>query len=91
MKHFVVTLVFLAGPPTAEVGEAQQVFVAGLHEQGLLLLAGPFTDGRGGMAVVVHESLEEVQNLYRESPVVRSGSATADVREWNVLLDATKR
>ncbi|MFJ8113665.1 YciI family protein [Streptomyces sp. NPDC096132] len=90
MKHFVVTLAFTGGPPAPEVGREQQAFVADLYEQGTLLQAGPFMDGRGGMAVVRGDSRQALQDLYDESPVVRSGSATAEVREWNVLLDATR-
>ncbi|MFG1667894.1 YciI family protein [Streptomyces sp. Y7] len=91
MKHFVVTLVFTDGLPGPEVGREQQAFVAQLHERGALVMSGPFTDGRGGMAVLRGDSLEELRDLYRESPVVRHGGATAEVREWNVLLDATEQ
>ncbi|GAA2683029.1 YciI family protein [Streptomyces lunalinharesii] len=90
MKHFVVTLAF-TGEPDPGVGEAQQAFLAALVEQGVLVMSGPFGDGRGGMAVLRCESAEEARELYRNSPVVRSGGATAEVREWHVLLDGTAR
>jgi uncharacterized protein YciI len=91
MKQFVVTLELLAGPPGPEVSEAQHAFLAELLEKGTLMMSGPFSDGRGGMAILRGDSLEAVQDLYRESPVVRSGHATADVREGNILLDSTRR
>ncbi|MEU9329981.1 YciI family protein [Streptomyces canus] len=91
MKQFVVTLDLLAGPPGPEVGEAQQAFLAELFEQGTLVMSGPFSDGHGGMAILRGDSLEAAQDLYGESPIVRSGVAAVDVREWNVLLDSTRR
>lgn len=91
MKQFVVTLEFLGGPPGPEVGKAQQAFLAELLEQGTLVMSGPFSDGRGGLAILRGDSLEAAQGLYRESPIVRSGHAAVDVREWNVLLDSTRR
>ncbi|MGP4088259.1 YciI family protein [Streptomyces sp. KR55] len=48
-------------------------------------MSGPFSDGGGGMAILRCDSLEEAQDIYRESPIVRSGGATVDVREWNVV------
>jgi uncharacterized protein YciI len=91
MKQFVVTLEFLAGPPRPEVSEAQQAFLAELLQQGILVMSGPFSDGRGGMAILSGDSLEAVEDLYRESPVVRSGDAAVDVREWNVLLGSIRQ
>jgi uncharacterized protein len=91
MKQFVVTLEFLAGPPGPEVSEAQQAFLAELLQQGTLVMSGPFSDGRGGMAILRGDSLAAVKDLYRESPVVRSGDAALDVREWNVLVGSTRQ
>ncbi|MGW0997227.1 YciI family protein [Streptomyces sp. NPDC002520] len=90
MKQFVVMLAF-TGEPGPGVGEAQQAFLAGLVERGVLVMSGPFADGRVGMAVLRCESLGEARELYRNSPVVRSGGVTAEVREWHVLLDGTAR
>ncbi|GAB3001122.1 hypothetical protein GCM10023080_078660 [Streptomyces pseudoechinosporeus] len=81
----------LAGPPGPEVSEAQQAFLAELFEQGTLVMSGPFSDGRGGLAILRGDSLEAAQDLYRDSPIVRSGDAKVDVREWNVALDSTRR
>ncbi|MEV5146927.1 YciI family protein [Streptomyces sp. NPDC052727] len=91
MKRFVVTLEFGGTPPDQEVGVAQARFLDKLHADGTLLLAGPFSDGGGGMAVLAADSLEQVQNLYRNSPLIRSGHATADVREWNVVRGSVQR
>ncbi|WP_275466533.1 YciI family protein [Streptomyces noursei] len=90
MKWFVVTLAS-TDEPDPVVGEAQHAFLAGLVERGVLVMSGPFGDGRGGMAVLRCESLEEARELYRNSPVVCSGGATAEIREWHVLLDSTAR
>jgi uncharacterized protein YciI len=51
------------------------------------MFAGPFIDERGGgIAILRCDSLEKARAIYQESPVVRSGHAIADVREWNVML-----
>ncbi|AVH54765.1 MULTISPECIES: YciI family protein [Streptomyces] len=85
MKHFVVTLGFPAGLPGQEVSGAQQAFLAKLYDEGTLVVSGPFNDGAGGMAILSCDSLEQATALYQESPIVRSGHATADVREWTVV------
>ncbi|MFD7446807.1 YciI family protein [Streptomyces sp. NPDC059909] len=91
MKPFVVTLAFADGIPGKEVSEAQQAFLAKLHNEGTLMLSGPFNDGAGGMAILRCDSLEQARNIYQESPVIRSGVATADVREWNVVWGSIQR
>ncbi|MEU2166029.1 YciI family protein [Streptomyces chengbuensis] len=86
MKHFVVTLDFTGTSMDQEVSAAQAAFVHRLYNKTALVLAGPFDDGEGGMAVLRCDSLEQAEKLYRDSPVIRSGHATFKVREWKVLL-----
>lgn len=88
MKRFVVTLEFDGVLPDKETGAAQQEFLRSLHEEGVLIAAGPFSDGSGGMAILRCHSLEEARELYRDSPIVRSGHAIPTVREWNVVMAA---
>ncbi|WP_461071939.1 YciI family protein [Streptomyces pseudoechinosporeus] len=71
--------------------DRQVQFVAGLLEEGTLVMSGLFSDGRGGLAILRGDSLEAAQDLYRDSPIVRSGDAKVDVREWNVVLDSMRR
>ncbi|MGW2937226.1 YciI family protein [Streptomyces sp. NPDC001156] len=86
MKHFVVTLEFGDGVLDQEAGEAHKAYLAKLYAEGTLMFSGPFNDGRGGMAILHCDSLQQARNIYQESPVVRSGHATSDVREWNIVI-----
>lgn len=89
MKRIVVTLELVNGLPDQEVGAAQQAFLAKLYEDGTLMFAGPFNDERGGgIAVLRCDSLQKARALYQQSPIVRSGHATSEVREWNVMWGA---
>lgn len=84
MKHYVVTLEFTGTSMDQEVSAAQAAFVDQLSNDDLLIAAGPFNDGLGGMALLRCDSLEQAQNLYQNSPLIRSGGATFRVREWKV-------
>lgn len=86
MQRIVVALELVNGLPDQDVGAAQQAFLAKLYEEGTLMFAGPFIDERGGgIAILRCDSLEKARAIYQDSPVVRSGHATSDVREWNVM------
>lgn len=86
MKNFVVMLQAVDGLPGRDASaEAQVEFLAKLYGEGTLVVAGPFGDGSGGVAVLRSESLEQARDIYEGSPIVRSGRATADIREWNVV------
>jgi uncharacterized protein YciI len=88
-SHFVVSLSFPNGPPSPEEREAQKQFLASLLEQGTLVMAGVFTDQRGGgMSVLRAGSLEEARRRFAESPLVGAGRVDWEVREWNVTWGA---
>ncbi|MFF3380575.1 YciI family protein [Streptomyces sp. NPDC002680] len=86
MKHFAVTLTFVKGAPGPGVGKAQGAWLTKLYEQNTLTLSGGFADGGGDMAVLRGDTLEAVQDLYRDSPIVRDGGAAFVVREWNIVF-----
>lgn len=87
MKRIVVTLELVNGMPDQEVSTAQQAFLAKLYDEGTLMFAGPYTDERagGGIAILRCDSLEKARAIYQEAPVVLSGHAISDVREWTVM------
>ncbi len=83
--NYVVTLSFTRGAPSPDQRDAQQQFLARLHEEGTLVLAGRFTDERGGgMAVLEAPSLDEARRRYADSPLVAGNVVDWDVREWDV-------
>lgn len=81
--RYVVTLAFPDGPMSEDERARQQEFLSDLENEGALLMAGPFADG-GGMAILVAETLEEAKASYGRAPVVASGRATWDIREWRI-------
>lgn len=82
---YVVQLTFPASAPTPEQRDAQQQFLKGLLEEGVLVLAGRFADERGGgMAVLEAASIAEARELYAKSPFVEASLVEWDVREWDV-------
>ncbi|MCT9932182.1 YciI family protein [Planotetraspora sp. A-T 1434] len=91
MKAYVVTLAFVNGLPDQEVSAAQKAFLDKLYGEGALIASGPFNDGAGGMALLRFDSLEQAREIYRESPIVRSGHVTFELREWNVLIGSIQR
>jgi uncharacterized protein len=62
-------------------------YMANLNSQGLIKLAGPFTDSSGGMAVLCVASLAEASQILSNDPAIRSGVFVGHVTEWFVAFD----
>jgi uncharacterized protein YciI len=60
--------------------------MAGLLEQGLIVMGGPYLDDSGGMMVSRASSLEEAERLAHEDPGVQSGLLTVEVKAWYVPM-----
>ena len=58
-------------------------FLDRLRQQGILELAGPFTDKSGGAYLVKAANLEEARALAFSDPVHTSKSSIVTVYEWN--------
>lgn len=56
-----------------------------LYKQGKVVMAGPFTDKRGGMVIYKAESPEDARLLAEADPVVKEGARTLELREWSPL------
>ncbi len=56
-----------------------------LFVEGKVVMAGPFTDKRGGMVIYKAESWEEAKQLAEADPAVTSGARTLELREWSPL------
>ena len=61
-------------------------FLTRLREEGTLIMAGPFLDDSGGMAVIRSASEEAAGELAASDPAVVSGLLMAEVRSWRVPL-----
>ena len=61
---------------------------ATLHEDGKLLLGGPFTDAdSGGMMIAAgNVSREELEEFAASDPAVRAGLLKCEVKTWYVAM-----
>ncbi len=57
------------------------------HDQGTLLLVGPFTDEPAGGALAVFRTREAAESFASQDPFVKHGIvARHTIREWNEVL-----
>lgn len=63
--------------------DAHKDFLSQLKADGILDLAGPFTDKSGGAYVIFAKDLEAAQAIAFNDPVHTSGSSNMSVYEWN--------
>jgi uncharacterized protein YciI len=82
MKYLVLAIRRPAFRP--EVGEAHQAFLAGLRQEGMLVMNGPFGDKTGGAYVLQAESLEQAQAIAHCDPLHVEGCSDLSVWEWDV-------
>jgi len=60
-----------------------------LHDEGVVVLAGPMADGAGAMVLLRAEDEGEARGLVEEDPYAVEGvSVDAQLREWNVVIGA---
>ncbi len=62
-------------------------YLQGLRQKGQLAIAGPFTDGSGGLLIYETASTEEAEQLLRKDPFFREGIFVKWVlRPWNPVM-----
>jgi uncharacterized protein YciI/uncharacterized protein YndB with AHSA1/START domain len=70
--------------------EHHQGFMKHLHDDGLLVMGGPFLDEEsGGMAVLRAGSIDEAIRLAHTDPSIEAGLLTVTVRPWLVPMRNT--
>jgi hypothetical protein len=69
----------------AKVRPAHLEYLDRLYKENKVVMAGPFTDKKGGMVIYRADSPEEAQKLAEEDPVVKEGARTLELREWTAL------
>ncbi|MBU2886201.1 YciI family protein [Gilvimarinus agarilyticus] len=81
MRYLILTL----RTPNFDVSviEGHKEYLAQLMANGVLELAGGFTDQTGGAYVIVAEDLESAQTIAFNDPVYTSGASDVIVHEWN--------
>ena len=62
---------------------AHREFLGGLHERGVLLFVGPFTDGSGAALMVNADDADAARTLLAADPFAHADAiAAVTVREW---------
>jgi uncharacterized protein YciI len=61
-----------------------------LYDAGKLILAGPFLDNSGGMAVVSVSSDEDLREILASEPAIGEGIFVAETHPWYLLFDAKR-
>jgi uncharacterized protein len=61
-----------------------------LYDQGKLILAGPFLDNSGRMAIVSVSSEEDLRQILASEPATLEGISLAETHPWYLLFDAKR-
>lgn len=69
----------------AKVRPAHLDYLNKLYKEDKVVMAGPFTDKKGGMVIYRADSFEEAKHLAEADPAVAEGARTLELREWNPL------
>lgn len=84
---------WIAGRPvTAQnlAGHAQ--LMRDLHDQGTLVMAGPFLDEEGGgMAILRCGNLAEASKIIEDDQAVKDGVMRASLRPWYIAFPESSR
>jgi uncharacterized protein YciI len=61
-------------------------YLRGLHEKSVLVMAGPFEEAAGGMAIIQTTSPDEARALADADPGVIAGTLRVEVTEWRLIV-----
>jgi uncharacterized protein len=88
MKQMFV-LIYSQGPAWVEGKPASQQplgehgdYIHSLFQQGKLVMAGPFTDDAGGLAVIEVDGAEEAGNILASDPAVTNQIMTCEMHPF---------
>lgn len=67
---------------------AHRDFLSGLAHEGIVVAAGPFTEGPAEALLLLQgRSVEQVRELLRQDPFAQQGIIDAvEIREWDVVI-----
>ena len=67
-------------------------FMDALFDAGHVILAGPFADDSGSMVILLAESVEAAQAIFRADPWAHHDILLIDeVKEWTIFLDGRNK
>jgi uncharacterized protein len=89
-EHLVLGFLMRGPGPTLPDAEAEKIqqghlaYMTMLHEQGKLLVAGPFEDDSDWRGIVIYRvgSVDEARQLAAGDPAVKAGRLVIDARPW---------
>ena len=74
----------LSGEAAAEIQKGHLAYMAQLHDQGKLLVAGPFMDDTPTRGIVIYRvgTVDEAKALAADDPAVKAGRLVLDAHPW---------
>ena len=79
---------WLSGEPLSKQPlEAHLNYVLELHDQGELLMDGPFSDGTGGAVILSVGSLAKAETLIDKDPAIVESVLAPKIYEWEQVTD----
>lgn len=82
---YVAMLAIVDQEKNQQIRPAHLEYIDDLYKQGKVVMAGPFTDKKGGMVIYKADSYDEALKLAEADPVVAEGARTLELREWSPL------
>lgn len=83
--YYVAILTIIDAEKNKAVRPTHLEYLNKLYKEGKVVMAGPFTDGKGGMVIYKAESIEEARALAEKDPVIVERCRTLELREWKPL------
>ena len=77
---------WVTGKPLAQQDlAAHRDWLADLHRKGTLVVAGPFTDESGGMAIIDATDEREARATLAADPAIINGVFVAELHAWRLF------
>ena len=90
--HYAAGPKWLEGKPLFEQPlQAHGEYMAKLLDEGVLVIAGPYLDDSGGLAIVQARNIDHVKEIIASDPAVRDGVFTAEAQPWQVVFSSVVR
>ena len=87
MKFVVILEKCVSNDRFQEVVPDHVKYMTELHARGVLIAAGPFLDGNGGMLLIEAGSEEVARAIAEADPFIKTGVERYSLRSWEVLTD----
>lgn len=83
---WIVELRFTPEPERLEARPAHRVRLAALHQQGVVLMAGPFADEFGSLMIFNVDGRDQLDQLLADDPYMSAaGVHVVSIRQWSPL------